>query len=874
MGRTLVRLMRACLQIGVALVTAACACEEPMRVPDAGVPDAGVCASDLDCDDGLSCNGRERCRPLDPSAGASGCIVPTSCDGGADCDECIDASTVREDAGVCDSDRDGHDAIACGGDDCDDADRARFPGNPERCEGTLADGRPLADHDEDCDPCTVSGPVPDGDLDDDRYVARTCRNPWLDAAPSGCDLAQVNVLDTARVVEGADCDDDPASGPNVRPNQAEACGNDVDDNCNGAIDEGGTDWYPDCDEDGYGARGATAVRECSVPGGRPEGCTSLTARWSPTHDDCHDTDDRVSPTGTETCDGRDEDCDDQIDDGAVDAWCNDPLRLAPLHADTAACESGACVALSCAGAFLDCDATVSGCEVDGALNYSNCGACGLSCDAGEACNSGSCRCGGLGGDCAGNAADSCCGSSCVDTTRDAAHCGACNRRCDPAETCEGSSCRCGGTGPDCAGTTASRCCGTSCIDTRNDSQHCGGCGLACGPDETCSGSVCRCGGVGPDCAGTPESTCCGTRCANLGSDAANCGACGVPCVWACSSAVCDGVLELASGDGHTCARQESGWLSCWGQNDRGQVLDGTTTLQLAPVAVRDPGDVIAIDAAGVRTCVLRSTGAVACSVDGSLVEVAGVIDAVEIAVSDMHACARRAEGSVACWGENLDGRLGNGTIVASATPVAVLGLNDAVELAVGGRHSCARRATGEVVCWGWGVSGQLGRASQASSASPVTVLGLDDAVEIDAGYEHTCARRASGATVCWGDNTHGQIGDGTVQNLRLTLTTVLGLTDAVELALGGLHTCARHSGGALSCWGSNSYGQIGNGTINASQPIATPVMDIGDAVEIEAGTFFGCARRATGSVWCWGQGGAIGDGTTSTRSVPTRVLSP
>jgi len=123
----------------------------------------------------------------------------------------------------------------------------------------------------------------------------------------------------------------------------------------------------------------------------------------------------------------------------------------------------------------------------------------------------------------------------------------------------------------------------------------------------------------------------------------------------------------------------------------------------------------------------------------------------------------RGEGAVVCWGSNSSGQLGDGTMEGDRrTPVAVLRLTDAVEIAMSSGHSCARRASGTVACWGSSRYGQLGNGTRGvDRRAPVAVSDLTDAVEIAVGGAHTCARRASGAVVCWGANHTGQIGDST-----------------------------------------------------------------------------------------------------------------
>jgi alpha-tubulin suppressor-like RCC1 family protein len=94
--------------------------------------------------------------------------------------------------------------------------------------------------------------------------------------------------------------------------------------------------------------------------------------------------------------------------------------------------------------------------------------------------------------------------------------------------------------------------------------------------------------------------------------------------------------------------------------------------------------------------------------------------------------------------------------------------------------------------------------------------GISDAVEVVAGGQFTCARRAGGAVRCWGKNSSGQLGDGTLKDRRQPVA-VKGLTDAVQLIAGHEHVCARRAGGAVVCWGKNSSGQLGDG----SQPGST-----------------------------------------------------
>ncbi len=226
--------------------------------------------------------------------------------------------------------------------------------------------------------------------------------------------------------------------------------------------------------------------------------------------------------------------------------------------------------------------------------------------------------------------------------------------------------------------------------------------------------------------------------------------------------------------------------------------------------------------------------------------VVSLSDAMQISSGSEHSCALRASGRVVCWGFNGFGQLGFGcggvgfpcpSVGNSASPVEVrtvtgLPLENVVQVASGLLHSCAVRSAGDVWCWGHGGDERLGGWDPARCFSyngikrrclaAVQVPGLSDAVEVAAGDSHTCARRSTGAVVCWGANFRGQIGDGSTVG-RQGPTPVSGLSNAARLAAGAEHTCALRATGAVSCWGSNSDGQLGPG---ASGPDALTPVDV------------------------------------------------
>jgi alpha-tubulin suppressor-like RCC1 family protein len=254
------------------------------------------------------------------------------------------------------------------------------------------------------------------------------------------------------------------------------------------------------------------------------------------------------------------------------------------------------------------------------------------------------------------------------------------------------------------------------------------------------------------------------------------------------------------------------------------------------------------------------------------------LEAVQISAGFEHTCAVTRAGAAYCWGRNTYGQLGDGTIDARLTPTPVVGLSSGVaSISAGHSHTCAVTTAGAAYCWGLNGNGQLGDGTTTRRSTPTPVVGLSSGVaSISAGFSHTCALTTSGAVLCWGHNSYGELGDGTT-TYRLTPMPVVGLSSGVasiSVRVHAQHTCAVTTAGAAYCWGSNYYGQLGDGT-KTNRLTPTPVVGLSSGVaSISAGGNNTCAVTTAGAAYCWGLNGSgqLGDGTKTNRLTPTPVV--
>jgi alpha-tubulin suppressor-like RCC1 family protein len=319
------------------------------------------------------------------------------------------------------------------------------------------------------------------------------------------------------------------------------------------------------------------------------------------------------------------------------------------------------------------------------------------------------------------------------------------------------------------------------------------------------------------------------------------------------------------------------------------LIASSLSLNAAQAAIPIP-IIGSISAGGSHTCAVTTAGGAKCwgeNQDGRLgdgkwadstvpVDVWHLAGGVaSISAGGSHTCALTTSGGVKCWGDNRDDELGAGTTTNSKVPIDVVGLTSGVSaISAGDGHTCALTTSGGAKCWGDNFEGELGDGTTTSNPTPVDVLGLTSGVAaISAGEIDTCALTTSGGVKCWGYNRYGQLGDGSTTS-RSTPVDVVGLTSGVAaISTGGDHTCALTTAGGVKCWGLNASGQLGDSTmIDSAVPVDVTGLSSGVS-SISAGFSHTCSVMSAGGLMCWGNNdfGQLGDGTNRSSDTPVGI---
>ncbi len=335
----------------------------------------------------------------------------------------------------------------------------------------------------------------------------------------------------------------------------------------------------------------------------------------------------------------------------------------------------------------------------------------------------------------------------------------------------------------------------------------------------------------------------------------------------------------SAGGSHACGIDNSGYLYCWGNDDRGQ-LGNTAALnsKTEPDRIGDSRSWTAISAGGAHTCGIRSgklycwgsdefgqlgNGRSSSSIKPIPQQISGASDWLMVTAGITHTCAiRNISGKgrmLACWGDDSRGQIGNGSLPSPTTPAFVSKATDWSAISAGGSHTCGLRSiSGKgrmLACWGSDQFGQVGNGSLGGPNRPAQVSRAYDWKAVSAGESHTCGIRGTGMLACWGSDKFGQIGNGggvSASGPSSPAQVAKNLpTNWKSVSAGGAHTCGvKGSTNRLYCWGDNKYGQ----SVASSDGVmfVSPQPYSGGWKAQDTGQRHTCAIASSGKLTCWG----------------------
>ncbi len=349
--------------------------------------------------------------------------------------------------------------------------------------------------------------------------------------------------------------------------------------------------------------------------------------------------------------------------------------------------------------------------------------------------------------------------------------------------------------------------------------------------------------------------------------------------------------SISSGFAHSCGVKTTGQIQCHGANGSGQLGSDTNQSKNSATLISSAGTWSEVGAGGLHSCGTKS-GYLNCwgfNMKGQLGlgTSAGVVNGTTsnptqigsastwggLSLGGQFSLANDGA-SIVVFGDNSHGQLGNGTTASRFEPGDALAWT--ISASAGDRHACGINLSQKLNCTGDNSYGQLG-IGNTTSTSTATQVGSGNWGSVAAGYGFTCAQDQSSRLYCWGRNQDGNLGLGSSVTTDQTSPQQVGTSNDwfAKIATGFAHACAINVNDELYCWGSNAYGQIGNGNYT-SQHSPVRVGATENWAKVAAGYFHTCALTlGTNKLFCWGYNGhgELGLGHYNNMNTPTQIGS-
>jgi alpha-tubulin suppressor-like RCC1 family protein len=216
------------------------------------------------------------------------------------------------------------------------------------------------------------------------------------------------------------------------------------------------------------------------------------------------------------------------------------------------------------------------------------------------------------------------------------------------------------------------------------------------------------------------------------------------------------------------------------------------------------------------------------------------------------------------------------------------------QIAAGSFHTCGVARNGVTHCWGQGAWGRLGTgvayqpwksvSEPATALSDVRFASVEGDEQQDSRSGHSCGIALDRSVYCWGSGSWGMLGDGKHgENFPVYAnafpTRVAGVPAAKQVGLGAMHTCILDIAGSAWCAGGNYSGQAGvsrTGTDCAGEPCVLSFTRVGTSQTFQSlvsGGYFNCGLTLSGQAWCWGMD-VVSFYDLPSPEIPTLVPAP